>query len=269
MNGCFNGCWHDHCTASGILGKDKLHPDTHTYIHKLPVPVGNYTLSFHIRKALRSNHTFGNQVLELFSRASVRIYLRFACIHAQDCLSSCFQFTTVIVNQPHRLIVFWDTLSSKWNSAPYRTLTELHAGFHPSVQSSLSPLWLCGPAGIIDHPSAHYHTKWRSHPSYETQDDPEHWISVLGLISCPNWPIVHQRGFCTFHCLLSTDEDAQPVKKKNGCSMMHSQWPDPFPFFTHMEFYRARKRKDSRTQGSPCKYCHRDLESVTVLLQCW
>jgi len=113
----------------------------------------------------------------------------------------------------HTVWLFSEIHSHKRNSAPYRASKVLHACFYLSVQSTL---WLRGPAGIIDHPSAHYHTEWRSHSSYETQNDPERRISVLGLISCQK-------------------------KKKKGSSMMHGQWPHPFPFFTRSEFYRAKK----------------------------
>lgn len=187
MNGCYNGCWHDHCTLnSGFLrkGKTTCAPHTHTQ-NKIPLLLRSVWIC--LRFAC--------------------IYLRFACIHAPDCLSSRFQFTTTISNHSHSLIVFGDTQPQVKQCALQGF--ESTACLFPSI-CLVSTLWLSGPAGIIDHPSAHYHTEWRSHSSYETQDDPEHRISVLGLISCP----VHQRGFCTFHCLLSTDEDAHPVKKK-------------------------------------------------------
>lgn len=255
--------WPLHCQWHFRKGQSTL-----THIHNTTTTKElHFVISHTCRRFSQIIRLGRNQVLELFSRASVWICLRFACIHAPDCLSSCFRFTTTICNHSHRLIVFWDTQPQVKQCALQDF--ESTACRFPSI-CPVSPFWLSGPAGIIDHPSsAHYHTEWRSHSSYETQDDPEQWISVLGLISCPNWPIVHQRGFCTFHCLLSTDENAQPVKNKSNCSMMHSQWPHPFPFFTRSEFYRARKWKDRRTQGSPCKYCHRDLESVTVLLQSW
>ncbi len=220
--------WPLHCQWHFRKGPGKLHTDTHTHISTNSHCQWEITpCHFTYVQALRSNHTFGNQVLELFSRARIRIYLRrtglFVLLlsvhhsnHQPTSLFDCFLRYTMQQVKQCALQVF-----------------ETTACRFPSI-CPVSPRWLSGPAGIIDHPSAHYHTEWRSHPSYETQDDPEHWISVLGLISCPNWTIVHQRGFCTFHCLLSTDEDAQPLKKKRmlcdagpmtlSVPIFHSHW---------------------------------------------
>lgn len=257
--------WPLHCQWHFRKGQGKLHTDTHTHIHKLPLPVGNYTLSFHIRT--------GASLKSHIWKSSARIIQQSKCMNLFEMHRIVCPLAFSSPQQSSTNLTVW--LFSEIQYAESETVRPtglwnycMQVSIHMS--SLVSPRWLSGPAGIIDHPSAHYHTEWRSHPSYETQDDPEHWISVLGLISCPNWPIVYQRGFCTFHCLLSTDEDAQPVqKKKKNALWCTANDPIHSHFSLTLNFYEARKRKDRHSQGSLYKYCHRDLESVTVLLQCW
>lgn len=132
MNGCFNGCWHDHCTASGILGKDNLHSHTYTKNH---YHWGTTLCHFTYMQMFHSNHMFGKKSGAWIIQQSKCMNLFEICLHSRTRLFVLLLSVHHHNQQPFSPFDCFLRYSHKWNSALYRTSKVLHAGFHPSVRS--------------------------------------------------------------------------------------------------------------------------------------
>lgn len=113
MNGCYNGCWHDHCTLNrGILRKGKTTCATYTHTIKYHFYWGVYESVWDLPASIWDLPAFMHRIVCPLAFSSPP--------------QSAIILTVWLFSEIH---------SHKWNSAPYSALKVLHACFHLSVRS--------------------------------------------------------------------------------------------------------------------------------------